>query len=105
MDCMDIIYERLATLNLAANKTDYSKRWLGMEDSYYRNKTSKQRPASARVYGQLACKLMEEASTLRLSGDNQSARDMSEIASTCLAEIIATSRDSISQRESRYHAH
>ena len=41
MDYIDTIYGQLSSLNLAASKTEYSRRWLGMEGSYYRNKLSK----------------------------------------------------------------
>lgn len=99
MDYIDAIYCQLSRLNLATNKTDYSKRWLGMEESYYRNKTSKRRAASARVYGQLACNLMETASELRMKGDNIAAREMSEIASTCLTEIMSAARARNRQRK------
>ena len=105
MDYIDVIYSQLSRLNLAANKTDYSKRWLGMEESYYRNKTSKGRSASARVYGQLACNLMETASELRLKGDSKAAREMSEIAGTGLSEIVSAARVNNRHRESHHHAH
>ena len=105
MDYIDTIYGQLSSLNLAASKTDYSRRWLGMEGSYYRNKLSKRRSASARVYGQLACKLMESASELRMLGDNKAAREMSEIASSCLSEIMTTARARNLHRGGTYDAH
>jgi len=103
MDCLDSVYHRLSSLNLASNMSDYSNRWLGMERSYYRNKLCKRRSASARVYGQLARRLMQEAAARRIKGEASIARDFSNLASACITEVIyANNNQSAHTKDSKY---
>jgi hypothetical protein len=48
---------------------------------------------------------MESASELRMRGDNKAAREMSEIASSCLSEIMTTARARNLHRGGTYDAH
>jgi hypothetical protein len=88
MDCIDNVYQRLSKLNLAHSMSYYSNHWLGMEKSYYRNKLCKRRSASARVYGRLAKRLMQEAAARRMMGQKTQAKEISELASACINAIL-----------------
>lgn len=88
MEIIDLTFDKLKSLNMIKTTNDFSENWLGMEISYYRCLTSKQRKASARVYGQLAKKLMDEAATRRILGQNKQAKEIGDLASACINAII-----------------
>ena len=88
MALIDLAYDRLKNLELIRTKNDYSMSWLGMEDSYYRTLQSKKRHASAKVYGRLAKRLMDQAALHRIQGEQSKAIEMSCLASACINEIV-----------------
>ncbi|NDB69328.1 MAG: hypothetical protein EB015_15245 [Methylocystaceae bacterium] len=105
MAVIDLAFEKLKSLKLAKTTNDYSERWLGMEISYYRCLTSKRRRASARVYGQLAKRLMDEAAARRINGQCQDAREIGDLASACINAIIYTNDNDYTSREPVSRAH
>ncbi len=104
MDCLDSVYQNLSNLNLADSMSDYSNRWLGMERSYYRNKLCKSRSASAKVYGRLARRLMQEAAERRLKGEIKQANNFSNLASACITAVIYANDDNKTTYMSKDHA-
>ena len=104
MAVIDIAYHKLKGWDLAPTTNHYSTCWLGMEISYYRCLTSKRRRASARVYGQLAKRLMDEAAERRINGNNTVAKEMSELASACINEILFVGHEDKSNQGDDRHA-
>jgi hypothetical protein len=105
MAVIDLAFEKLKSLNLAKTTNEYSEHWLGMEISYYRCLTSKGRKASARVYGQLARKLMDEAANRRFNGQNKDAKEIGDLASACINAIIFSNDNNDTSAEPFSHAH
>lgn len=105
MAVIDIAFEKLKQLNLARTTNEYSQNWLGMENSYYRCLHSKRRKASARVYGYLAKRLMDEAAAHRFLGKKNQAREMSELAGACINAIIYANDNDDLHTTQTHHAH
>ena len=89
---IDEIYDELSLLKLAGSKSEYSIKWLGMEQSYYRGLKCKRRHPSAKAYGRLAYKLLQEANLFRLIGQETKAKKINDIAAICMVEIISASK-------------
>ena len=105
MAVIDVAYETLKNYHLIKTKNDYSLRWLGMDISYYSTLKSKNRHASAKVYGRLAKKLMDQASVHRMSGEEPKAIEMSCLASACINQIIFANDNHGEVLSDKLHAH
>ena len=88
------IFEELRESGLVSSGNEFSRTWLGMDESYMRGIRAKRRRPSARVLAQCAVRLKVMADDLSKGQNHETrekARHVEFLANLCIAEIIQTS--------------
>lgn len=95
---IDFVYDELVRIGFVENRSQFSKEWLGKQESYYRGLRNKNRQPSMHVLVSCACRLQGTGDSLLVYGDDQlraKGRRLKRLARRCFAEI--TSSDKIAQ--------
>ncbi len=88
---IDTIFEELKRFGAVRSGADFSRNWLGMEDSYWRGLRAKRREPSLKAIARCASKLNVVADNLQVSaapsieGAQLRLRDL---AAGCVADIL-----------------
>lgn len=88
------VFEELKANGLVRSGNQFSREWLGMEESYMRGLRTKQRQPSAKVLARCARRLKETGDALRNSAMNEvvsKAEKCRVLADLCVRELIRAS--------------
>lgn len=91
---IDDVFNELKQLGAVHSCTDFSRDWLGMEDSYMRGLRNKHRQPSAKVMARCAVKLRHASTALNQSSTPQVkavGRKLQQMAESCIDELLNAS--------------
>ena len=92
---IETIFEELKEKGLVTSCNEFSRKWLGMDESYMRGLRAKGRRPSARVLAQCAVRLRDMAEALSKGPSpmaREKARHVNLLADKCFAEIVQSAR-------------
>ena len=90
IDMIDILFDELRTIGLVTNSCDFSRDWLGRNESYYRGLRSKSRKPSMAVLVACASKMKGLGDSLTVYGDDKiraKGRKLKRLARRCIDEM------------------
>jgi hypothetical protein len=90
---IEAIYEELKAIGAVKSSNDFSRQWLGMEQSYLRCLRSKSRQPSAKALANCASRLKRTVAVLAANDRNTAGilcQRLSRLADGCVDTILAT---------------
>ncbi len=91
---IDLVFEELKSSGVVKSGNEFSRDWLGMEESYMRCLRAKQRKPSAKVLARCANRLRQTGDALSGSAMNQvisHGRKCHLLADLCVIELLKVS--------------
>jgi len=89
---IDEVFDELRRIGVVNNSSDFSRDWLGKQESYYRGLRNKNRQPSMHVLVSCACRLQGRGDSLMIYGDDQlkaRGRRLKRLAKRCFDEITS----------------
>lgn len=86
------VFEELERWGVVSSGADFSRKWLGMEESYWRCLKSKGRPPSTTAIVNCAARLRRKAQLLERSSlpeAKRAAQRMTALANQCVEELLS----------------
>jgi hypothetical protein len=94
MTMIDLVYDELLRTGFVSSRSQFSREWLGKNEAYMRNLTSKHTQPSIKVLATCACSLQNKGDSLVLYGDLDSkskGKKLKKLARKCFDEILTVS--------------
>jgi hypothetical protein len=91
---IDLVFEELKSSGFVKSGNEFSREWLGMEESYMRVLRAKKRQPSAKVLARCANRLKQTGDALSSSAINQvlsKGQKCHVLADLCVKEILRVS--------------
>ena len=88
---INLIFEELKSFGAVRSGADFSRNWLGMEDSYWRGLRAKRREPSLKAIARCASKLNVVADDLQASSKpsvRAAQLRLRDLAAGCVADIL-----------------
>jgi hypothetical protein len=91
---IEMVFKELERWGVVSSGADFSRSWLGMEESYWRCLKAKRRPPSTVAIVNCAARLRRKAQLLEQSSlpeAKRAAQRMNALANQCVDELLSAS--------------